>query len=315
MAAGDPDAAVRAFRRATELAPDQATPWTQLAALAEARDDVEAAEAAYRAALERDPCHAGALNGLATLTRRSGRLDEAAAVYDRLLASSPGDETALHLRAAVRDENPPTAPRGYAASLFDDHAGRYDEHMVENLGYRAPALMAEAIADRDAAVALDLGCGTGLVGAAIRARVGELHGVDLSRGMIEEARRKQLYDRLEVGDAVEALEAAAEPRFDLITAGDVLIYVGALDRLFAAAARRLAPGGRFAFTIELGPDDEPGYRLRPTGRYVHGRAYVERLAAAHHLAVERCVAAALRRELDADVDGLVVVLRSRSRST
>jgi transketolase len=37
MAAGDPDAAVRAFRRATELAPDQATPWTQLAALAEAR--------------------------------------------------------------------------------------------------------------------------------------------------------------------------------------------------------------------------------------------------------------------------------------
>lgn len=309
--AGDDDAAISAFRRATELAPDQATPWTHLAMLAASRDEPDA-EAAYRAALDRDPRHHGALHGLATLLRRSGRLDEAGAIYDRILAISPADEDAVHLRASVRDENPPAAPRAYPTSLFDDYAGRYDAHMIDRLAYRAPALLAAAVGDRDVAVALDLGCGTGLVGAAIRARVGELHGVDLSSAMIEEARRKQLYERLVVGDAIEELEAGDAPRFDLIVAGDVLVYVGALDRLFAAAARRLAPGGRFAFTVERGPDGDPGYRLRPTGRYVHGRDYVVRLAAAHDLALERCEAAPLRRELDAEVEGLVVVVSARS---
>ena len=312
MTAGDDDEAIRAFRRATELAPDQATPWAHLATLAAARDEAAVAEEAYRAAIDRDPRHHGALHGLATLLRRSGRLDEAGAIYDRILAIAPADEDAVHLRASVRDENPPTAPRAYARSLFDDYAQRYDAHMVERLAYRAPALLAAAIGDREVAAALDLGCGTGLVGAAIRARTGELHGVDLSSGMIEEARRKQIYDRLVVGDAVEELEAGAAPRFDLIVAGDVLVYVGAFDRLFAAVARRLAPAGRFAFTVERGPDGEPGFRLRPTGRYVHGRDYIERQAAAHGLAVERCEAAPLRRELDADVEGLVVVLGARS---
>ena len=43
---------------------------------------------------------------------------------------------------------------------------------------------------------LDLGCGTGLAGEAFRPHVDWLEGVDLSPGMIAQARKKTIYDRL-----------------------------------------------------------------------------------------------------------------------
>jgi predicted TPR repeat methyltransferase len=46
---------------------------------------------------------------------------------------------------------------------------------------------------------LDLGCGTGLAGERFRRSCSWLEGVDLSGGMIALARRKALYDVLEVG--------------------------------------------------------------------------------------------------------------------
>jgi len=43
--------------------------------------------------------------------------------------------------------------------------------------------------------ALDMGCGTGMVGASLKARgVGEIIGVDASAGMIEVAKQKNCYD-------------------------------------------------------------------------------------------------------------------------
>jgi predicted TPR repeat methyltransferase len=43
--------------------------------------------------------------------------------------------------------------------------------------------------------ALDLGCGTGMVGAALKVRgVAEIIGIDASAGMIEVAKQKNCYD-------------------------------------------------------------------------------------------------------------------------
>ena len=86
----------------------------------------------------------------------------------------------------------------------------------------------------------DLGCGTGLCGLLLRPAGRDAGGVDLSPAMIEKARARGVYDRLEAGDLVEAMKKA--PRsFDLLVAADVFIYVGDLAPTFEAAARQPPP--------------------------------------------------------------------------
>ena len=95
----------------------------------------------------------------------------------------------------------------YVRRLFDQYAGRYDTALTEHLAYRGPAILREAveavIEPRPGvhfASVLDLGCGTGLGGAAFRPFVDRLVGVDLSPAMIAKARGKGLYDRLDRAD-------------------------------------------------------------------------------------------------------------------
>src|SRR5438477_7207125 len=74
---------------------------------------------------------------------------------------------------------------------------------------------------------LDLGCGTGLAGAAFRPHVDWLLGVDLSPKMIEVARAKGLYDRLVIGDIAQHLaeQHTDNATFHLVIAADVFAYV------------------------------------------------------------------------------------------
>ena len=98
------------------------------------------------------------------------------------------------MRSLGEKSVPDTLPPAYVARLFDDYAWRFDKHLIKNLGYRAPALIAEALSgvasDRRFASALDLGCGTGLMGEALRDRTDHLTGVDLSQAMIAKARER-----------------------------------------------------------------------------------------------------------------------------
>ena len=98
---------------------------------------------------------------------------------------------------------------------------------------------------------LDLGCGTGRVGAWLRDYSHSLTGVDLSPPMLAVARRKGLYDKLYYEDIHDFLQRKAlevqQQRnlsggkdsssvslgaFDLIVAADVLPYIGEVDDLF-----------------------------------------------------------------------------------
>ena len=126
---------------------------------------------------------------------------------------------------------------------------------------------------------LDLGCGTGLAGAAFRPFVERLVGVDLSPAMIAQAESKGLYDRLVTADLADflAAEAGDDARYDLVLAADVFVYVNDLAPIMAAVARVLAPDGLFAFTVETHSGD--GVKLLPTLRYAHGEPYIRRALA------------------------------------
>jgi predicted TPR repeat methyltransferase len=159
---------------------------------------------------------------------------------------------------------------------------------------------------------LDLGCGTGLAGAAFRPSVDWLAGVDLSPGMMAQARVKGLYDRLAEGDVLEflAAEAAAAARYHLILAADVFMYLDDLAPAATAAARVLAGDGLFAFTVETHAGD--GVLLRATLRYAHGAAHVRAALAGAGLQAISQEPAATRTEKGLAVPGLVVVAQMPS---
>ena len=179
---------------------------------------MSAAAELFEQALERAPHWAAAWFALGEAREKLGDLDAAAQAFRENARADPADAQGAMARLALigRGDAPSALPQAYVARLFDDYAPRFDEHLTKNLGYRAPALIAEALSavapGRRFASALDLGCGTGLMGEALRGRVDHLTGVDLSAAMIAKARERGIYDRLIVGDAAALLDARAAGR-------------------------------------------------------------------------------------------------------
>jgi predicted TPR repeat methyltransferase len=96
---------------------------------------------------------------------------------------------------------------------------------------------------------------------------------------------------------------------DLLVAADVMIYVGDLTGVLRDAARVLAPGGLFAFTVELPANGSAELQLLPSLRYAHSEAYVRRLAAQCGLQADELRPAPIRHEQGRPVPGLYVRLR------
>jgi predicted TPR repeat methyltransferase len=244
--------------------------------------------------------HAGDLAGAGDAYRHVQRLDTHA-IFGATLTLAAHGAGAMPVGTDV----------GYVETLFDEYAGRFDRELVEDLSYTLPPAMARATADLLAgsrvARAVDLGCGTGLVGAEIRSFCDRLEGVDLSRGMLAQARRKAIYDRLERAELVWFL--AADPGgIGLLTAADVLNYCGELPPVLSAAFAALAPGGLFALSLEL--HDGAGTLLqRRQLRYAHNHDEAVAECRAAGFEIVRADRTSTRRERDVPVDGLLMVLR------
>ncbi len=336
--------AVTCYRQAVALAADDATLWVNLAvALQQLGQGTEAAEC-YRRALRLQPLHAQALNNLGGLLQAGGDFVAAARLYQAALQAAPemaeahrnyggllevgGDrEGALHhytealrlkpdyaevayVLAALRGEAAPnTAPGDYVAALFDQYADEFDEHLTGVLGYRTPAML-RSLYDRCAGQAggkvLDLGCGTGLAGAAFRDVATYLAGVDLSPRMLEKAQLRGIYDELTVADVVAALQQRPQA-WDVLVAADVLVYIGDLVPIFAAAQSALRYGGWLLFSVEQGETDS--FVLREAGRYAHSAVYVRELAVRYGLAVRAEEAVVLRQNLGVDVPGWLYAIQ------
>jgi predicted TPR repeat methyltransferase/uncharacterized coiled-coil protein SlyX len=346
---GNVEAAVEIFERALALQPGHQGALINLAmALTLAGRDDDALVQVERV-LALAPGDAQALHVRGALHRRQGRLLEAMTSLDASLAADPqqadvhfergqllaeladiglprraeavaalrraielgGDEALISfwLASMGADRAPPAPPQAFVAQMFDRYADRFDQHLVDELAYRGPQLVADEARRRAAAQVpevLDLGCGTGLCGPLLRPLAGRLVGVDLSGRMLAKAEARGIYDELVQADIVEHLETLTGS-VDLIVAADVLIYLGNLAPLFAAAQGALRPGGAFVFTVES--HDGDGFRLLDTRRYAHGDGYLRALAALHGLDVETLAPAVLRTQHGEDVQGRVVTLQ------
>jgi predicted TPR repeat methyltransferase len=154
---------------------------------------------------------------------------------------------------------------------------------------------------------LDLGCGTGLCGALLRPMAGTLRGVDLSPAMIAKARERGVYDELEVGDLIESLRRRPKT-CDLLTAADVLNYVGDLAPVLDAATLALRPGGLFAFTVEAAASGDRFELVKGTQRYAHARPHVDHVARIYGFEQRSLEPVILRHDAGKPVHGYLAVL-------
>lgn len=277
------------------------------ARLALALGEVPEAVALLQRCLRADPELVEAHSILAAAFERIGEIEPAARHLRRCLELDPGDSGGFVGRLS-RLGTADSLPPDYVRCLFDQYAGRFDRHLLDVLGYRGHLLLRDAAARLEAGGdVLDLGCGTGLAGAALRSRARRLAGVDLSPRMIEKARALEIYDSLEIAEVTAALDAS-RAAWDLILAADVLGYLGELGPAFRAVAAALRPGGLFLATVEeLAGGNAPA--LRPTRRFAHPAGHVRERAAAAGLSIALFESATLRQEKGTPVKGLVFALR------
>ena len=152
------------------------------------------------------------------------------------------------------------------------------------------------------------------MGERLRPIADRLEGYDISAAMLKKARAKGVYDLLAKADLQHF--AYAGPKADLVVAADVFIYVGALDRVVKTVAGMLAANGLFAFSVETPAEGEArrrGFALRPSRRYAHSQAYVERVLAANGLSVLSMQPTVIRWDRRQPVDGLAVLAMPSSK--
>lgn len=300
--------------RATRCDSRNPDTWTELGLARQAQNHQDGAAAAFERAIALAPHLVSAQFGLAEACRALGQTQRAAAAYGKCLELDPTDRhgAALGLSLALDTTPPPAAPEAYVRELFDEYAEDFDRFLVEGLSYRAPAEMARALEHvltvRSGLSVLDGGCGTGLMAPVLRKMAARLDGVDLSPAMVAKAVERGLYDEACEGELVATL-TDRPGRYDLITAADVLVYMGDLAPLMAAAHRALTPGGSFAFTAER--SESAPYELGPKNRYRHTPDYVRETAEAAGFRVALLEDAEIRREAG-HADPHMVAVLSRS---
>jgi predicted TPR repeat methyltransferase len=277
---GDLVAAADLLSQATELAPGFASAWFTLGEIREQLGERDAAIAAFRKAREADP-------------------------EDR-----HGASLRLMLLGAQELSD---MPQAYVRALFDQYARKFETALVDDLGYRGPALLFKAVLAARHAVrkpaffkrAIDLGCGTGLAATAFAREVDHFIGIDLSPRMIEQARSTGLYAQLEVAEMVEALRGRPDASAELILAADAVVYLSDLAPLLREVKRVLVGGGLLAFTAETHGGD--GVVLGEGLRYAHGAGYVHASVSDAGLTLSRLEELSARNEDNTPVPGLVVV--------
>ena len=136
--------------------------------------------------------------------------------------------------------------------FYDDWANTYDTDMIDTIGYVGHVVTAEALAAlvSDDAEILDAGCGTGLVAVELKKRNASLKidGIDLTRGMLDEATGTHAYRNLVIGNLMGKLDIPDKSYDGIVSAGVFTNgHVGptGLDELIRVAK----PGAPIVLTV------------------------------------------------------------------
>ncbi len=153
---------------------------------------------------------------------------------------------------------------------YDQWARDYDSELERDFEWNGPQRAADLLARHvpQEATILDAGAGTGLVGRCLAALgYRDLVAMDLSPGMLEEARRKKVYRELHSMVMGEPLDFPSDS-FDAVVSVGVLTVGHAPASSLDELVRITRPGGHIVFTLR--PD------LYQTGGFKEKQADLER---------------------------------------
>ena len=198
-------------------------------------------------------------------------------------------------------------PKNYLKNYFDDYAETFEKHLITKLHYSVPIVFSNIINDKygikySFKKVLDLGCGTGLCGNQIKNNYESLTGIDISMEMLKKAKEKSTYSELKCCDIVYFLTKTNE-KYELIIAGDVLIYIGNLSKLFRLCSNVMTENARFIFSIEV--ENTKNYSANLTGRYSHNYNYIKKITEQNNLIIELSENTKIRKENNKWVVGKV----------
>jgi SAM-dependent methyltransferase len=153
---------------------------------------------------------------------------------------------------------------GAKADDYDAFAGQI------TVGAVVPLLDATGV--RAGMRVLDVASGPGYVAAGATERGADAIGIDFAANMVAEARRRYPGIDFREGDAENlAFDATS---FDAVTCGFGLLHIADPDKAIAEACRVLRPGGRYAFTVWMGPDRHDFFAIVLKAIEAHGNAQV-----------------------------------------
>ena len=275
---GKLDEAIEAYTKALSINPYDAGAHNNMGNALKAQGKLEQAIQSYKKMLSIKSDYAEAHFNIGIALREQGKLEEAIEAYNKALSIKPDYGSAKHMLSALTGNTTKAPPREYVENLFDLYSQRFESSLVSELGYKIPKLIKDILVEPDRNVSLgsvlDLGCGTGLLGAEIRKYSSKLEGIDVSNNMLEIATKKNVYDKLSHLDITEYLYS--EPLdFDYYIALDVFIYVGDLTEIFRLIKSRNKQSGHLVFSTEHTELD--GYHILKSGRYSHSKSYIESL--------------------------------------
>lgn len=300
------------LQRAAVVSPDNADIKRLLARDLRLTGQFDKAMAAYNALIETSATDTLALMGRVQTALSSDNPALALKDCETLLALHPDNEEVLFYMDLARGNTPVRQPAAIVRSLYDGFAELYDQHVVAGLKYKLPREVARIITERypDRALnVLDLGCGTGLLGACLGRIQGALVGVELSPRMIDQAARHNVYDRFHNVDLHDALEATPPSLYDVIAALDVFIYAGDMTAAIPQAYSILRSGGHFIFSCERAEERGADLVLRPSQRYAHKTSHIESLCQAAGFGETLVETMPLRYENNQPVEGFLVIAR------
>ena len=294
----------------------------------------------YRQAVHLNPASAPASNNLGVILKDTGDYNEALGLFFNALALQPEREeyavnasetlllyfkkepgTALKIaknwvKCAKNDVFAVNTLRilqgkevtaEYTHRLFEQFAENYEE-VLERIEYNAVKELKKILGEVEGTV-LDLGCGTGLAGKALKNDKNRFIGVDLSGKMLAKAASSGVYEELVEGDILEVynekfknsapnLPCPASDRLSMIIAMDVFNYFKELKDVL-----KVINGVPLAFSIEAG-------KGKINGRYKHNPCQVEKLLLRYGFKDIKKYPLTLRIEDGLGVDGVIFLAKN-----
>ena len=156
---------------------------------------------------------------------------------------------------------------------YDQWAAEYDKDLAEEFEWNAPQTAVDLFAKHVPAGAkiLDAGAGTGLVGGCLaQSGYRDLYAMDLSLGMLEEARQKDLYKDFRQMTLGEELGYETDS-FDAIISVGVFTTGHAPAYAFDELARITKPGGFIVFSLRVDLFEEGGFKEYQEGMEAAGK--------------------------------------------